>query len=635
MTERAYLVAEIGKAANGDLARCFELVRAARENGADAVRFHHFSLTDSVHPSALVRGAERAWSFKLQLPFTGERLFTAEQYEQVLARCAELGLDFIATPWDLPSLELFRGLGVTRYRVNSLNAFNIPLVSEVLDTASTLHLATGGLSEAEIARLTAKLRLREHDVVLLHAVTAYPAPLSVLNMRALEVLRRYHPVVGYSSNDRVDTALLAAVGLGARVLDKHVHLFDSTDDVHKASVTATRFGELAAEIREYETVLGRPSKQESRGEMANQDLLGKGLVLARDVQAGTPISADNVVAQLPPRGVTTRQWFDVLGAQASRDLKAGEYLFSTDVVHPSVGGADDRTARDAPDFSAMPGKRGCVVRLKDLDEMIAGREYDYVEVHYAAGDLDQPDNCPDYDLDLVVHMPEYASGVLLDLVSYDEALRRYSIEIINRVMDKTRAVRKHFLRSTEDVKFVLHPGALTYPDLLVDPDRQYELFSDSLGRLRQDGIEVLVENMTPFPWFLQGDWSIKQGVSNSFLDPARMAEFLTEHGYRMCLDLCHAQLHCTNTGTTLLEYMTTVKPHVAHIHFSDSTGVDGEGIQVGDGEMDWQEICEVFADHQHGWTPEIWNGHHDHGAKFWDAHRRLAGEFAKFRAGAS
>lgn len=619
---RTYVVAEIGKAANGDLGRAFELLRAVKQAGADAVRFHHFSLTESVHPSALAKDAERAWSFKLHLPFTDEKLFGAAEYERILERCAELGLDFIATPWDLPSLRLFRDLGVTRYRVNSLNAFNIPLVSEVLD-AGKVHLATGGLVESEVAKLAAKLRLREFDVVLLHAVIAYPAPRSVLNLRALEVMRGHHPHVGYSSNDLEDTSLLAAVGLGAEVIDKHVHLFDRDADVHKASVPVEKFASLVTSVRAFEEVLGRESKQESRGEMANLDLLGKGLVLAADVPAGTPVTAEHVALQLPPRGVTTRHWYEIVGRPASHDLSAGEYLFSTDVAGE---------AEQPADFSAMPGKRGCVVRLKDLDEMISGRDYDYVELHYAAGDLDKPDECPDYDLDLVVHMPEYASGVLLDLVSYDEAVRRFSIEIINRVMDKTRAVRKHFLRSTEDVKFVLHPGAATFPDRLADAERQYDLFADSLGRLRQDGIEVLVENMTPHPWFLQDDWSIKQGVSNSFLDPARMAEFLSSSGYRMCLDLCHAQLHCTATGTRLLDYMRIVKPHVAHIHFSDSTGVDGEGLQVGDGETDWHEVCETFADHQHGWTPEIWNGHHDHGAHFWEAHRRLAGEFAKYRA---
>jgi N-acetylneuraminate synthase len=76
--------------------------------------------------------------------------------------------------------------------------------------------------------------------------------------------------------------------------------------------------------------------------------------------------------------------------------------------------------------------------------------------------------------------------------------------------------------------------------------------------------------------------------------------------------------------------MTTLKPFVRHIHFSDCTGVDGEGLQVGQGEIDWQEVCEVFSDYEHGWTPEIWNGHHDHGAHFHEAHALLAGEFRRF-----
>jgi N-acetylneuraminate synthase len=182
------------------------------------------------------------------------------------------------------------------------------------------------------------------------------------------------------------------------------------------------------------------------------------------------------------------------------------------------------------------------------------------------------------------------------------------------------------------VKFVLHPGALTYPRHLPDPSRQPDLLLDSLRRLDSTGLDVLIENMTPYAWFLAGDWSPRQGVSNSFLAPGQLADFLGTYGYGMCLDLCHAKLYCNASGTDLLSYMRTVQPFVRHIHFSDCTGIDGEGVQVGDGEIDWQEVCEVFAEHEHGWTPEIWNGHHDRGEKFCAAHRNLSREFARFRS---
>lgn len=628
-----YYIAEIGKNSDGDLGRCEFLLRAVARAGADAVRFAHFSLPDSVHPDALSPAAERAWSLKLELPFRAEKLFSPDQYRTVLGWCTELGIDFIGTPWDLPSLEMFRECGVRHFKVNSLNAHHAPLLSRVLQVAERAYLSTGGLSERQVRDLCASVPLADHDVVLMHAVTAYPAPGSVINMRALEVLRRYHPMVGYSSNDVLDTTFLAAQAMGAAFIDKHVHLTDSDGPAHRASATVARFGAEIARVAEFSAILGRSSKQESRGEMANRDVLAKGLVMARDVPTGTPIAPADLALQLPPKGMLAESWHNVVGARATRDLTQGSYLFSSDVSPRRRGtaGNEDGQGDSLGERGLVPGTRGVVVRLKDIEEMTAGRDFDYVEVHYAAGDLNRPDTCRDYDLDLAVHVPEYACGVLLDLCSYDEALRRYSIEVINQVMDKARGLKRHFSRCTDDVRFVIHPGALTFPALLGDPRRQYDLFADSMRLLDTSGLHVLVENMTPFAWFIDGDWSPRQGQSNSFMEPRAMAEFLEAHGYSMCLDLCHAKLYCNHAGIELSDYMRTVKPYVRHIHFSDCTGIDGEGVQLGDGEIDWFEVCEAFANYEHGWTPEIWNGHHDHGSKFCAAHRKLAGEFRQYR----
>jgi N-acetylneuraminate synthase len=626
-----YHIAEIGKNSDGDLGRCELLVRAAAKAGADAVRLAHFSLSDSVHPNALSPTAERAWSLKLVLPFLEEKLFTPEEYRVILGWCAELGLDFVGTPWDLPSLEMFVACGVRHYKVNSINAHHAPLLSRVLEVAARTYLSTGGLSESQVHELCEYASLDQHDVVLMHAVTAYPAPVPVINMRALEILRQCHPTVGYSSNDLLDTTAPAAYALGATVLDKHIHLTDSDSPAHKASVSVAKYATMITGLREFAATLGRASKQESRGEMANRDVLAKGLVLARDVPAGAVLSPADVTLQLPPKGALAGAWHEVIGSRATRDLSRGAYLFSNDFASDVQPGPDSGDNNDLGERGLVPGQRGVVVRLRDIDEMTAGRDYDYVEVHYAAGDLDKPDDCKDYDLDLVVHLPEYSAGVLLDLCSYDEAMRRYSIEVINRVMDRARGLKKHFHRCAGDVRFVVHPGALTYPKLLDDPSRQYDLFADSMRRLDTSGLEILVENMTPFAWFLAGDWSPKQGQSNSFMEPRAMAEFLTTYGYSMCLDLCHAKLYCNHVDMELADYMRIVRPYVGHLHFSDSTGVDGEGIMVGAGEIDWSEVCAQFADYERGWTPEIWNGHHDHGAQFCQAHRLLAEEFRRYR----
>src|SRR5260370_40622213 len=193
-----YHIAESGKNSDGDLGRCQFRLRAGARAGADAVRFGHFSLRDSVHPDALSPSAERAWSLKLELPFRPEKLFNPDQYRTVLGWCTELGIDFTATPWDLPSLEMFRECGVRHFKVNSLNAHHAPLLARALQAAERTYLSTGGLSERQVRDLCARLALADHDVVLMSALCAAPVRSSVITTPPLEALRQPHPTLWYS-----------------------------------------------------------------------------------------------------------------------------------------------------------------------------------------------------------------------------------------------------------------------------------------------------------------------------------------------------------------------------------------------------------------------------------------------------
>lgn len=635
MVPQTYYIAEIGKACNGDLDYCWKLLNECKRAKVNGVRFHHYFLEESVHSSLLDQNSstERTWSFKLKLPFENEVLFSEEGYKIILEWCQDLGLDFIATPWDIESYNLFKRIGVTDFKIHSMNAMNIPLLEKVAEGSSKLYISTGSLSEEQIGTLTEKFHLKSrNDVILLHAVCAYPAPETVINMRAMQSLRKFTDKVGYSSNDLLDAAILTAAALGADVIEKHIHLTDTDQVIHKASISIDKYANLIAKANQISMLLGIDKKHESRGEMINQEILSKSVVLKNDVKKGEILDERNLTLQLPSKGINAKQWYNVVGKRAAHNLTKGNYLFTRDMLEQDnehrkllAEGCDE-------DRIFIPGKLGIVARLTDIEQITKGRNIDYVEVHYAASDLDKEDYCKDYDLDLVVHFPEYANGRMLDLCSYDGDLRKFSIEVINRVMQKARELKPHFKRCRGDLKFVLHPGAMTFPKLLDNPKKQADLFADSLSRLDSAGLEVLVENMLSFAWFLDDDWSAHQGLNNSFMDADDLYDFCTTYNYGMCLDLCHAKLYTSNTGKSLLEYMKKVKPIVKHLHYSDCVGIDGEGLQVGDGDIDWGEVCEVFYDHKYGWTPEIWNGHHDNGQKFCEAHARLNMEFKKYRS---
>lgn len=630
---KTYYIAEIGKACNGDLNYCWEMLNECKKAKVDAVRFHHYFLNESVHSSLLDKNSstERTWSFKLKLPFDGEKLFSEMGYKIILDWCKELQLDFIATPWDIESFKLFKSIGVTDFKIHSMNAMNIPLLEQVLEDYSNLYISTGGLSEKEIELLAEKFNFQmRSNIVLLHTVCAYPTPEKVINMRAMNTLKKYVSRVGYSSNDILDMSVLTAVALGADVIEKHVHISKPDQKLHKASIDIKRFANIKKNADEINTLLGIEIKHESRGEMINQEILSKSIVLKKNVKKGEILDERNLTLKLPSKGINAKQWYNVIGKEASKDLSEGDYLFTCDMLEQESERKQFLKKGCEEDRRFIPGKIGIVARLNDIEQITSERNIDYVEVHYAASDLEQKDFCKDYDLDLVVHFPEYANGRMLDLCSYDEDLRKFSIAVINRVMQKARELKPHLKKCKGNLKFVLHPGAMTFPKLLDNPKKQFDLFADSLKQLNSEGIEVLIENMLSFAWFLSNDWSANQGLNNSFMDADEMLKFCKSQNYGMCLDLCHAKLYTNNVGKSFLEYMKTVKPIVKHLHYSDCVGIDGEGLQVGEGDIDWREVCEVFHDHQYGWTPEIWNGHHDNGQKFCEAHARLNAEFEKY-----
>ncbi len=148
----------------------------------------------------------------------------------------------------------------------------------------------------------------------------------------------------------------------------------------------------------------------------------------------------------------------------------------------------------------------------------------------------------------------------------------------------------------------------------------YDRIKDSLSRLDREGVEIIPQTMPPFPWHFGG-----QSYHNLFMDPDEIVAFCKEMGMRICFDVSHSQLACNNFGWSMKEFCEKVGPYTAHLHIVDAKGVDGEGLQIGDGTMDFAVIADVLnrACPDASFVPEIWQGHKDSGAGFWFALDKL------------
>jgi N-acetylneuraminate synthase len=223
---------------------------------------------------------------------------------------------------------------------------------------------------------------------------------------------------------------------------------------------------------------------------------------------------------------------------------------------------------------------------------------------------------------LVVHSPDlFAGDHLLNLCASDETYRQRSIQELQRVVDTTRSLKTYFKKSSRPL-IVASVGGFTKESFVNKLERKdmYALVAQSLSEIDSEGVEIIPQTLPPFPWYFGG-----QLYLNLFVEPLDTAEFCHEYGYRVCLDISHSKLACNYYKLSFKEFVEKVGIHAAHLHIVDAKGIDGEGLQIGEGEIDFPALAEDLekvAPHA-SFIPEIWQGHKNEGEGFWLALERL------------
>ncbi|UTT63038.1 N-acetylneuraminate synthase family protein [Microcella humidisoli] len=264
-----YVIGEIGLNHNGDVALALRLIDVAAEAGADAVKFQKRTpeIATPEHMRDTLR--ETPWGTMTYLEYRRRVEFDAEQYAQIGAYAAARGLDWFASPWDVPSVDVLEELDVVAHKIASASVTDIELLERVAMTGKPVLLSTGMSTLEEIDR--AVDTLGRDQLVLLHATSTYPMPAEEANLRTIETLRTRYPGVpiGYSGHERGLQISLAAVALGARVVERHITL-DRTmwGSDHAASLEPQGFEHLVRDIRIIETALGDGVKRVFPGELA-------------------------------------------------------------------------------------------------------------------------------------------------------------------------------------------------------------------------------------------------------------------------------------------------------------------------------------------------------------------------------
>jgi N,N'-diacetyllegionaminate synthase len=331
---RCFVIAEAGVNHNGDVALAAQLVDAAAAAGADCVKFQTFTPSRLVSSSAdkaayqketTGGGTQREMLEKLALP--------DDAWPRLLARAQEKGIAFMSTPFDEASADLLVKMGVPALKIGSGELTNHMLLDHVARARLPVLLSTGMASLDEVRAAVDVLRAHGTSLALFHCVSSYPASASDCNLRAMATMRTAFDVpVGFSDHTLGVDVALAAVAMGAELIEKHLTL-DTTmaGPDHRASLAPGDFARLVRGIRDVESALGDGVKAPRPAEIDVRSVARRSLFWARDVAAGAVIVREDIEALRPAGGMEPGLWRDVVGRTAAASVRAGARLNSEDL----------------------------------------------------------------------------------------------------------------------------------------------------------------------------------------------------------------------------------------------------------------------------------------------------------------
>jgi N-acetylneuraminate synthase len=326
-----FIVAEAGVNHNGSVAMARQLVDAAVEAGADAIKFQTFKAESMVVPQApkadyqlqtTAAGESQLDMLKrLELPF--------EAFRELFAHCREKDILFLSTPFDEESADFLDDLGVVAFKIPSGEITNLPFLSHVACKRKPMLVSTGmaWLGEVESAVRAVKAT-GNHQVVLLHCVSNYPAEPREINLRAMQTMATAFDLpVGYSDHTLGTAVALAAVALGACVIEKHFTLDRNLPGPdHRASIEPDELKALTQGIRAVEAALGHGRKEPAASEASTAAVARKSLVAARDLAPGTVLTKDCIAIKRPGTGLPPIMREYVIGRTIRTAVPAGALL---------------------------------------------------------------------------------------------------------------------------------------------------------------------------------------------------------------------------------------------------------------------------------------------------------------------
>lgn len=589
-------IAEIGINHNGAPETLHSLIRASADAGADAVKFQYRNprrayfgspreLGDEIvsyaikatylDPVALCEAGDLANQLGL---LAGISFFTVEDVPDILS---------IRPHWDF-------------FKVPSVELTNSELLKELLSHGRPVYLSTGAHSETEVSKVLGALP-SSADWVPFHCVSNYPTHMRNSRIGYLEWLKsKWQRPVGYSSHDIDWQMCIVAAMSGANYIERHITLDKNQEGLdHSSSSTPEEFRSLTRILSGLpDALLGNHGRSANQGELVNRQNLGRSYFINRELRRGEVLLREDLV-YASPRIAHDVEVEDFIGRAVARDCPVGSPL------DRSVLFADDPVADEVIGF-CNELRIGIPIRPHDQSELLRVLPLTTIEYHMSFGDIEQCEEVapPQGVRHASVHLPDYVSpNKLMDPFSSDSDVRlesRRVIEVTTRLASRIQEVLGETV-----------PVVGSFPSL----DSQRPRYLDPLKGLIEEvaaaqGVQLLPQWLPPYAWYFGGSVQV-----HALCDPGELND-LSDSGIDICLDTAHLSMSCSYFGVDLNETLARAIPLARHIHLGDATGVDGEGVALGQGSVGSSKLLPSVLQLPLNKVIEVWQGHLSNGQGF-------------------
>ena len=332
-TSKVFIIAEAGVNHNGSLDLSYQLIDVAKSAGADAVKFQTFKAENVV--SRLADKAEyqkkTTGTDKSQLEMIKKLELSFDDFIKLKKYCDKKEIMFLSTPFDHQSIDFLNELGLDTFKIPSGEIINLPYLRKIGSLNKKLIMSTGmaNLGEVESAiDILVKSGTKRANITILHCTTNYPCPYEEVNLKAMLTLKEAFKVpVGYSDHTLGIEVPIAAVALGAKIIEKHFTLDKKLPGPdHKASLEPAELKKMIKAIRNIEIALGDGIKKPNISEIEIMKVVRKSIVASKSIKKGEMFTKTNITVKRPGIGISPMRWDEVIGERANRDFKDDELI---------------------------------------------------------------------------------------------------------------------------------------------------------------------------------------------------------------------------------------------------------------------------------------------------------------------